>query len=123
VVDGAGTSRSGGEEAGGRGSVTTVGGTVIAFASVPSAATSRPLDPAGIVLAPVAAVAIGLWAIRLGGLWNPRVTAMRGVELSRLTRAASILCLGMLVVGRDATFPSDVGHVAAASVTSGLDPV
>jgi exopolysaccharide biosynthesis polyprenyl glycosylphosphotransferase len=87
---------------------------VIAFTSVLSVAGSHRLDPPGIVLATVAAVAIGLWAIRRGGLWQSRVTAMRWVELSRLTRAAGILCVGTLL----ATWRSDVGHVAAASVTS-----
>jgi exopolysaccharide biosynthesis polyprenyl glycosylphosphotransferase len=91
---------------------------LIAFTSVLSVGGSRRLDPAGIAFTPVAAVAIGLWAIRRGGLWRPRITAMRWVELSRLTRAAITLCLGMLVVDRVATWRSDVEHVAAASVAS-----
>jgi exopolysaccharide biosynthesis polyprenyl glycosylphosphotransferase len=91
---------------------------LVAFTSVLSADASRLRDPAGIVVASVAGVAIGLWAIRRGGLWNPRITAMRWVELSRLTRAATILCVGMVVIDSVGTWRSDVSHVAAASVAS-----
>jgi exopolysaccharide biosynthesis polyprenyl glycosylphosphotransferase len=46
------------------------------------------------------AVAIGLWAIRFEDLWNERVTAMRTIEISKLTRAVVILGGGMLVLDR-----------------------
>jgi exopolysaccharide biosynthesis polyprenyl glycosylphosphotransferase len=48
----------------------------------------------------VGATAIGLWAIRFEDLWNERVTAMRTIEISRLSRAAAILGVGMLVIDR-----------------------
>jgi hypothetical protein len=53
------------------------------------------LDHAGLVLAPIAA-AIGLWAVHFQGLWDSRVTAMRWIDLSKLTRAVGIPGVGML---------------------------
>jgi exopolysaccharide biosynthesis polyprenyl glycosylphosphotransferase len=88
---------------------------VLGFTAVLSVAGSW-LDPTSIVLPTSAAVTIGLWTIRRAGLWNPRITAMRWVELSRLTRAASVLCLAMAVVDRVATFRSDVERLVAATV-------
>ncbi len=48
----------------------------------------------------VGATVLGLWAIRFQDLWNERVTAMRTIEISRLSRAAAILGVGMLVIDR-----------------------
>ena len=83
----------------------------VAFTTVLSAAGYSRFDPQGIMLAPFAAAAIGVWAIRFQGLWNSRITAMRWVELSKLTRAAGLLGVGMLVArpGRQAVHPPRAG--------------
>jgi exopolysaccharide biosynthesis polyprenyl glycosylphosphotransferase len=73
---------------------------------------------ADIVLEPLVAVVVGLWAIRLGGLWNPRVTVMRWIELSRLARAAGILCLAMTAFATVATSRSDIATTVIAAVAS-----
>jgi exopolysaccharide biosynthesis polyprenyl glycosylphosphotransferase len=93
-------------------------GILVAFTAVMSAVGN--LTPKGILLAPIAAVAIGLWAIRLGGLWSPRITAMRWIELSKLTRVAGILGIGMLVVDRVAALDTHTEQTVAACVASWL---
>jgi exopolysaccharide biosynthesis polyprenyl glycosylphosphotransferase len=89
-----------------------------AFTATFVAAGSTRHHLAGIVLEPLAAVVVGLWAIRLGGLWNPRVTVMRWIELSRLARAAGILCLAMIAFTRVATSRSDIATTVIAAVAS-----
>jgi exopolysaccharide biosynthesis polyprenyl glycosylphosphotransferase len=86
----------------------------IAYASVLSTAG----QPADVALPSLTAVAIGSWAIRRGGLLNPRVTAMRWIELSRLVRVAVILLVGTVVVARINGWHVDVGRAAAASAAS-----
>ena len=66
------------------------------------------------MLAPFAAAAIGSWAMRFQGLWNPRITAMRWIELSKLTRAAGILGVGVLLVDRVAKLHISVEHAVVA---------
>jgi exopolysaccharide biosynthesis polyprenyl glycosylphosphotransferase len=46
------------------------------------------------------ATCVGLWAVRFEGLWNERIQAMRTIEISKLTRATTIMTVGMLVVDR-----------------------
>jgi exopolysaccharide biosynthesis polyprenyl glycosylphosphotransferase len=68
----------------------------------------------------VAAMAIGLWAIRIEGLWNERVVAMRTIEISKLTRASTILGIGMLVVDRLSQAWIKVENIAVGIVLTWL---
>jgi exopolysaccharide biosynthesis polyprenyl glycosylphosphotransferase len=68
----------------------------------------------------VAAMAIGLWAIRFEGLWNERVVAMRTIEISKLTRATVVLGVGMLVVDRLSRAWIQVEHIAVGIVLTWL---
>ena len=69
----------------------------VAFAAV--LATVGRLEPTAMLLAPVA-VAIGLSAVWSAQLWDSRVTAMRWIELSRLTRVAAIVTAAVLALDR-----------------------
>ena len=73
-----------------------------------------------VMLAPFAAAAIGVWAVRVLALWNPRVTAMRWVELSKITRAVGIIGLGMLLVARVADLRLPIEQCVVACVGSWL---
>ena len=90
----------------------------VAFTVVLSAAGYERFDPTGIMLAPFAAVAIGLWAIRFEGLWNARITAMRWIELSKLTRATIILGVGILVLDRVAKTYIHIEQAVVACVVT-----
>ncbi len=67
-----------------------------------------------------AASVLGLWAIRFEDLWNERVIAMRTIEISRLSRAAGILGVGMLVIDRLSRTYVHVEQVIAGVVVSWL---
>jgi exopolysaccharide biosynthesis polyprenyl glycosylphosphotransferase len=68
----------------------------------------------------VGAAGLGLWAIRFEDLWNDRVIAMRTIEISRLSRAAAILGVGMLVIDRLSRTYVHVEQVIAGVVLSWL---
>ena len=86
----------------------------LTFTTVLSIIGHDRFGPSGIMLAPFAAAAIGTWAMRFQGLWNPRITAMRWIELSKLTRVAAILGVGVLLVDRVAKLHISVVHTVVA---------
>jgi len=86
---------------------------VAAFAVVLSIGPSGRSTTATIATL-LATATIGPWAIRFEGLWNPRLTAMRWIELSRLTRAVGLIAVAMLAVDGIATRHVHVGQTAAA---------
>ncbi|MEQ1700800.1 MAG: sugar transferase [Ilumatobacteraceae bacterium] len=63
----------------------------------------------------VAAVAIGLLAMRGQGLFLARVSAVRIVELTRTTRAMAILALGMIVLDRVLQLGFRIRYIVIAS--------
>ncbi len=90
----------------------------IAFAAVLSVVGYGHFDAKAMMLAPFAAAAIGLWAIRRQGLWNPRITAMRWIELSKLVRAVGIFGVGVLVLDRVARLNMHIEQVVVACAVS-----
>jgi exopolysaccharide biosynthesis polyprenyl glycosylphosphotransferase len=89
----------------------------VAFAAV-LAAVGR-LEPRAILLAPVA-VAIGLAVIWSAQLWDSRVTAMRWIELSRLTRVAAIVTAAALALDRLLANGPGTARTLTASVVAWL---
>ncbi len=73
---------------------------------------------AGTALAVIGAVMLGLAAIRMQRLWDSTVTAVRWVELAKVTRVAAVLGAGVLVADRIPGSPVHLwpGLAAAAAV-------
>ncbi len=90
----------------------------VAVAAVSFVAADGRLDPVAVVIAPTASVVIGSWMIRRVGLWNRHDTAMRSIELSKLTRAAVILGVGALATDRVAALSIHVGQAVLSCATS-----
>jgi exopolysaccharide biosynthesis polyprenyl glycosylphosphotransferase len=72
----------------------------------------------------VAAIALfvgaGLWAMRSQGLLQSRISAVRVVEITRITRALAILGVAMLVFDRVAHYGLYVRQILAATTASWL---
>jgi exopolysaccharide biosynthesis polyprenyl glycosylphosphotransferase len=62
------------------------------------------------------AVAIGLFCIRMQGLFLARVSSVRIVELTRITRASTLLALCVIVVDRVARYGYRIRYTLWASV-------
>ena len=71
-------------------------------------------------IATIVFVVAGLWAMRGQGLWLARVSAIRVIELTRITRAMFILAITMIVFDRIAHFGLYVRHVTVASLIAWL---
>lgn len=63
-------------------------------------------------------VAAGLWCVRFQGLWWERVTSVRMVEVSRITRALAVLAVLALVFDRKSSMSIRAEDVAIAAVVA-----
>jgi exopolysaccharide biosynthesis polyprenyl glycosylphosphotransferase len=63
-------------------------------------------------------VVAGLWTMRSHGLWLARVSAIRVVEITRITRALALTFAAMLVFDRIVHFGLYVRHLSAAAVVA-----
>ena len=90
---------------------------LIAFAVV--LATAGRFDLSSIIVVPLAA-GVGLSAFWASGLWNPRVTAMRWIELSKVTRAVAILAAGVLTLDQMLRLGASTQAIVIASALAWL---
>lgn len=60
----------------------------------------------------------GLWCMRFQGLWSSRVTSVRAIEVSRVTRAMAMLSVLALVFDRKSSMSIRVFDVVVASVVA-----
>ena len=89
---------------------------LVGFAAVLIAAAGLGRVGAEATIAPFAAVAAGLWAVRAQGLWNSRTISVRWTELVGLTRAAAVLGAGVLLLDRVVGLSLPLAVVVAGSV-------
>ncbi len=66
-------------------------------------AAHGPQGPRQAIVEAAVLVAVGLWSMRLYGLWSAQVTTVRSIEMSRLFRAVVTLSAVTLVVDRKAS--------------------
>ena len=90
---------------------------LIAFAVV--LATTGRFDLSSIIVVPLAA-GVGLSAFWASGLWNPRVTVMRWIELSKVTRAVAILAAGVLTLDQMLRLGASTQAIVIASALAWL---
>jgi exopolysaccharide biosynthesis polyprenyl glycosylphosphotransferase len=69
-------------------------------------AANGPQNPRQAIIEASVLVAVGLWSMRLHGLWSAQVITVRSIELSRLFRAVVTLSALSLVIDRKA--PTDL---------------
>jgi exopolysaccharide biosynthesis polyprenyl glycosylphosphotransferase len=60
--------------------------------------------------------AVGMWSMRLHGLWSPHVTSVRSVEFTRVLRALATLSVACLVLDRKSDTMIRVNNLVVASL-------